>query len=454
MSLDIRTSTFIASGVVRRGEARPDTTEHPPSGALLDAPGGGGSAALFAEQSAADGALLDAPDAGGSGAQRPEVAGAIAREDAAAKQRAEASARAQSGPRALAIRPATPTTQAPAVDLPARRNNAQRRLAEARREEFARMAAGRNEQRAADAREHEALEDAHRQRVAASITASATLRLERELRQAPETSEGERGAAVESVGHAPHDAPVAQPSVSRGPPADTPTASQLMVEPAEMAEATSLSLETAATEARNTGDAEATLQAEVQLATARSAITWASEASTWEGDAWELAEAVERSEADATALALADDTELAKGVQASLDEGGPCNGHAWTAVTLADAEAEPAAQTPLERARTEAGIARLEKALQGAPSQARQREGHAIDETLARALQGSLEISHPPERLRDDHIEAARRLGIRSPGMTWLLEAEAATAANATNRAPNEAPGNLPTTSPSEGQAW
>jgi hypothetical protein len=159
-------------------------------------------------------------------------------------------------------------------DLPARRSNAQRRVAEARREEYARMAPG------------------------------AT----------------RRAVAAASTGHPP-PAPAAQSSVSHSPHADAPTASQLLIEPAEMADATSLSLETAAAEARNAGNAEAMLQAEVRLATARSAVTWASETSMRADDSWQLAEAFELSETEATGRALADDRELARGVQASLDEG-------------------------------------------------------------------------------------------------------------------------------------
>ena len=237
------------------------------------------------------------------------------------------------------------------------------------------------EQRAADVREQEALEDAHRQRVTASIAASAALRFERELRQAPEASKGERGALTESEDHTPsamqhaeqrlataaamdvddgagvfdlparrsnaqrqlaearreefaqmaqgatslagaavsasHPSPTpnAQSSMPRGPPADAPTTSQLSIEPEELADATSSSLETAAAEARSTGDAEATLQAEVLLATARSAVTWASETAEQDDDSWQLAEALERSEAEATARSLADDMEIARGVE-------------------------------------------------------------------------------------------------------------------------------------------
>ena len=61
------TPAFVAAAP----EARPDATEHPPSGALLDAPGGGGSAALFAEQSAADAPLARHWHTAGTPSERP-----------------------------------------------------------------------------------------------------------------------------------------------------------------------------------------------------------------------------------------------------------------------------------------------------------------------------------------------------------------------------------------------
>ena len=158
-------------------------------------------------------------------------------------------------------------------DLPARCSSARRRLEEARRDESARMAPG-----------------------AASRT------------------------AVAAIATHPSPAPNAQSSALRSPPAAVPTASQLQIEPAEMADATLMSLETAAAEARSTGNVEATVQAEFQLAVARSAVTWASETSAQAEESWLLADALERSEVAATALSIADDMELAKGLQASLDE--------------------------------------------------------------------------------------------------------------------------------------
>ena len=92
--------------------------------------------------------------------------------------------------------------------------------------------------------------------------------------------------------------------MARGPPFGAPTASQLLIEPAVMADATSTSLETAAAEARSMGDEEAALQAEVQLATARSTVTWASETSAQADDSWQLAEALELSEAEIPAFGI------------------------------------------------------------------------------------------------------------------------------------------------------
>jgi hypothetical protein len=286
-----------------------------------------------------------------------------------------------------------------------------------------------DEQRVADAREQEALEDAHRQRVAASIAASAARRFEQELRQAPEASEGERGAVTESEGHAPHDGDSARPDTMPTPPTKGRRWEAWMDTTAEA----KLAQQTPHQRARMLAGIARITQARYGTAPTREA-----EAGTMpngelpfaeEGQSREEREALLSCDLESTASTLG-------------------------SAALRSHEDALAARTPGQRARMEAGIARCERALYGTPSQAGQRTEHAADESLARALQGSLEISHPPERLSGGHIEAARRLGMRSAGMTWLLEAEAATAANSANRAPNEAPGNLSTTSPSKGQAW
>ena len=143
---------------------------------------------------------------------------------------------------------------------------------------------------------------------------------------------------------------------------DLPTASQLAIEPAEVADALAQSLETRAREAMRSSSPNSAYEAGEQLAMARSLDSFTDESRRDRGEAEELAAAIDASEMAAQHAELKDDEALAKGLQASL------------------------------------------------------------------------EISHPPERLRNSHVEAARQLGMRSAGLTWLQEATTAKAADATRR--------------------